>query len=537
MKDIYWHLQMHLPDGPNTPAIDPLDMLKEPEPVIGTGEWDSKQCPDFKNMPLGSIVMVRIGKKPLALCEVTSENFTDSHLTEKYRHLNFRHVRILNWNQTGKTSSLFSQGTLKPLYKSNDTLSWHYIDDWYKQTLKQKKMEKLTKILELKKQIILQGAPGTGKTYTTAALALSILSIPFDPANHSQIMQLYHEQVEKKHIQFTTFHQSMDYEDFIEGLKPEVVDSGVVYKVEDGIFKRLCQQAALPIGDADESNFIHALKAFQERCVREQEKGGYITLQTKTDGVDFQVRYDEMKPGFFRVHPMKSVKSDSWYPVNVHTLLEYYAGQSPTAFSSYVYPIFDALEIKDKPKTDPNQRYVLIIDEINRGNISKLFGELITLLENDKRSGGAHPLKATLPYSKENFEIPSNVYIIGTMNTTDRSVGFIDYAVRRRFAFYTLGADPEAIASYYGSLPLGTIALNLFDKIKTFIVDHKSPDLDIDDLMVGHSYFMATDKEELLLKLEYEMIPLIREYDKDGILTLSEDERSNLGHTWIQQLV
>ncbi len=536
MKDIYWHLQMHLPDGPNTPAIDPLDMLKEPEPVIGTGEWDSKQCPDFKNMPLGSIVMVRIGKKPLALCEVTGENFTDSHLTEKYRHLNFRHVRILNWNQTGKTSSLFSQGTLKPLYKSNDTLSWHYIDDWYKQTLKQKKMERLTKILELKKQIILQGAPGTGKTYTTAALALSILSIPFDPANHSQIMQLYHEQVEKKHIQFTTFHQSMDYEDFIEGLKPEVVDSGVVYKVEDGIFKRLCQRAGLCIADADESNFNRALEAFRERCVREQEKGSFLTLQTKT-GLDFQVSYDESKPNSFRVHPMKSVKEDPWYSISTDMLSACYTSNKIKAFPSYIFPILDALELHDTPTTDPNQRYVLIIDEINRGNISKLFGELITLLENDKRSGGSHPLKATLPYSKENFEIPSNLYIIGTMNTTDRSVGFIDYAVRRRFAFYTLAADPAAIASYYGSQRLGTVALDLFKKIRAFIVNHKSPDLEIDDLMIGHSYFMANNKEELLLKLEYEMIPLIREYDKDGILTLSEDERSNLGHTWIQQLV
>lgn len=164
---------------------------------------------------------------------------------------------------------------------------------------------------------------------------------------------------------------------------------------------------------------------------------------------------------------------------------------------------------------------VLIIDEINRGNISKIFGELITLLEADKRQNGEHPVSVILPYSKKEFSVPSNIYIIGTMNTTDRSTGRIDYAVRRRFAFYTLEADTEAIVSHYKEkVELGEKANQLFNAVREFISDNKTEDLEMDELMVGHSYFMASSAEELRLKLDYEIIPLIKEYEKTGCYSL-----------------
>ena len=161
---------------------------------------------------------------------------------------------------------------------------------------------------------------------------------------------------------------------------------------------------------------------------------------------------------------------------------------------------------------EQNNNYVLIIDEINRGNVSKIFGELITLLEADKRIGGDHPIRVTLPYSKESFGVPSNLYIIGTMNTTDRSVGNIDYAVRRRFAFATLKADEELVKQ--NSIPL---AVELFGAVESFIKKHQI-DMDFEDLMVGHSYFFAKDENELELKWQYEILPLLNEYIKDGII-------------------
>ena len=172
---------------------------------------------------------------------------------------------------------------------------------------------------------------------------------------------------------------------------------------------------------------------------------------------------------------------------------------------------------------------VLIIDEINRGNISRIFGELITLLEADKRQNGEHPVSVILPYSKKEFSVPSNIYIIGTMNTTDRSTGRIDYAVRRRFAFYTLEADTEAIAYYYRkNVELGEKANQLFNAVKEFISDNKTDDLEMDELMVGHSYFMASSEEELRLKLDYEIIPLIKEYEKDGMLQPSDELKDKI---------
>ena len=194
--------------------------------------------------------------------------------------------------------------------------------------------------------------------------------------------------------------------------------------------------------------------------------------------------------------------------------------------------------VKKEYRTQKDKPVVLIIDEINRGNVSKIFGELITLLESDKRSQGTHPIKVMLPYSKTLFGVPSNLYIIGTMNTTDRSTGTLDYALRRRFAFVTLKSDRTVVANYYENLgedELGDTALALFDDIRNFISDpkHLCGDFGIDDLMVGHSYFMAKTKEELSNRIEFEVIPLIGEYISDGILNVKPSERDRAFSSWV----
>ena len=292
------------------------------------------------------------------------------------------------------------------------------LDNLIGQTIKQiinnmkryTEIEKITQLLNLKRNIILQGAPGTGKTYNTAALALSICGEAI-PETHEDVLKRYEELRKEGRIGFCTFHQSMDYEDFVEGIKPKTTNGHITCEVEPGIFKTMCKNA---------------------------------------------------------------INKDS-------------------------------------------ENFVLIIDEINRGNVSKIFVELITLLEADKRLGGEHPIKVTLPYSKESFGVPSNLYIIGTMNTTDRSVGNIDYAVRRRFAFVTLESKEEVIEEYYrNDESLKNKALGLFNSVKAFLIKHKF-DMDIADLMVGHSYFLAKDEEELGLKWKYEIVPLLHEYYKDGI--------------------
>lgn len=296
-------------------------------------------------------------------------------------------------------------------------------------------------LLRFKKNIILQGAPGTGKTYSTASIALGIIGEDaVDYADHKAVMELYKKRCDEGRIGFVTFHQSMDYEDFVEGMKPEIIGDehkSVNYKIEDGIFKRMCRNT--------------------EKAEKQDEK--------------------------------------------------------------------DSLP------------HVLIIDEINRGNVSKIFGELITLIEADKRIGGTHPIEVTLPYSKEPFSVPSNLYIIGTMNTADRSVGSIDYAVRRRFAFVTLKAEESQLEQYYHGKPDGLKekACSLFEKVKEFLEDKKA-DMDIDDLMAGHSYFMAEDEGQLAMKLKYEIIPLIEEYIKDEIIHVTRNEFLKAAEEWKQTL-
>ena len=175
---------------------------------------------------------------------------------------------------------------------------------------------------------------------------------------------------------------------------------------------------------------------------------------------------------------------------------------------------------------------VLIIDEINRGNVSRIFGELITLLEADKRLGGAHPLAVTLPYSKDEFAVPEKVYIIGTMNTTDRSTGTLDYAVRRRFAFVTLKSKIEMVRQFYSDENLKSKAVSIFENVRSFVDKYNAGDMDLEDLMVGHSYFMAADEDVLKMKMTYEVVPLMREYVKDGILNCKPEECTKWFEAW-----
>ncbi|QZT37867.1 AAA family ATPase [Halosquirtibacter xylanolyticus] len=302
---------------------------------------------------------------------------------------------------------------------------------------KKKKVLESVKLLNAKKQIILQGAPGTGKTYTTAEIALRVIGkTDIDFSNRKIVMNAYQDAVNNDQIVFTTFHQSLDYEEFIEGIKPSNENGKISYEIASGIFKRMCEKAI----QKDSHN-----------------------------------------------HPKDENSIDGY-----------------------------------KEDDDAGKNYVLIIDEINRGNISKIFGELITLLEADKRLGQMNQITCRLPYSGNEFGVPDNLYIIGTMNTTDRSLGHVDYAVRRRFGFVTLESNKQKIEGYYSSNEiLKAKAVTLFDKVWKLVEQNTSPEFQPKDIMVGHSYFMAKNDDELLLKLDYEIKPLLCEYIKDGLLVLS----------------
>lgn len=529
---------MHLPDGKNGIEINSKEMLLEPEPIIGTGEWENPQCDNFKTIAKGSIILVRKGNEAIALCKIISDNFTDNALSEKYYNVNFRKVKILAWAKEymQPRSSLFSQGTFSSCKKGTEQYS--FIESWLKYMNDIAYLEKCSNLLLKKHNIILQGAPGTGKTYNTAAIALKTLGVTdIDFTDHKAVMKRY-DTLLGDQIFFTTFHQSLDYEDFVEGLKPHVQTDadgnsiGVTYEPEDGIFKRACNAVHTDTSkDIVEciDDYLQKIKGYQNK--RE--------IPTVTGRSSLYVWWKEGNSTIScRSTNSTSSRGEEYTPspLNIEKIKLQAQGKGvENNWQQYAQAFIEA--VKKEYDATTNKPVILIIDEINRGNVSKIFGELITLLESDKRLQGNHPIKVMLPYTKAEFGVPSNLYIIGTMNTTDRSTGTLDYALRRRFAFVTLKSNVPVVEKHYDALgdeDLKNKAVALFKDIKEFIEDpnHLSGDMDIDDLMVGHSYFMAKNEEELSAKIEYEVLPLITEYINDGILNVKNDEKNKAFDAW-----
>ncbi len=390
-------------------------------------------------------------------------------------------------------------------------------------------IQKISELMEEKKNIILQGAPGTGKTYNTAAIALSVLGeTDVDLNNHQAVMDRYEllQKEEEQRIFFTTFHQSLDYEDFVEGMKPNVEEGDVTYKIEDGIFKQACKAVHSNIEDFidDYINKIKGRENKREIPTITNKSSVYVWQEKNNTTISVRsVNSNSKSEDYMASLNIKEVKERAIKGKN------FKCDHHSAYIDAFVAAVKREYGIKGQEKA-----VVLIIDEINRGNVSKIFGELITLIETDKREEGRHPIKATLPYSKDSFSVPSKLYIIGTMNTTDRSTGTLDYALRRRFAFYTLKSDKNVVKKHYASNnKLGDKAVALFENIEKFIINESCGDYDIDDLMVGHSYFMAESENELCDKMKYEVIPLIKEYMNDGILNVDKKKANEVFNKWL----
>lgn len=532
----YWHLQMHqgLLSDKEITTEEVLKILKD-ELIIGTGHWDNYQCEQFvgthheNNIKPSDIVLVRHGKNALALCKVLSDNYK----TGIY-YPNERKIAILELFGKTQIAPMQGQGTLSISYdQKSDT--WKYINILYQNYLLMKNMDEILTLLKSKKQIILAGAPGTGKTYKTAEIALRIIdennNKKVDYTSRESIMNAYKNAIEEKQIVFTTFHQSLDYEEFVEGIKPykDQNDDKIMYDVIPGIFKRMCEHA---IWKDSLKELENAIEDFKSECEENPEKDP-LQLETREKGI-FTVTY---RGGItFRARSLKSNAPEGKdFPASIDNIIGLYTHDESGMYNkTYVWGILNYLKKKyNLPIYRPNEikdkNYLLIIDEINRGNISKIFGELITLLEQDKRLGELNELKLRLPYSPDKeFGVPPNLYIIGTMNTADRSLGHIDYAVRRRFAFIYLKSDRDEIIKFYSeeNKIVKEKALAIYDKVSLFINENISPDFNEKDLMLGHSYFMAKDEKDLDLKLKYEIKPLLLEYLKDGIFnhTIKENE-------------
>lgn len=374
---------------------------------------------------------------------------------------------------------------------------------------------------------ILYGPPGTGKTYETIYAALQIL----DPATADAYQQVdrddestvgerlaaraelkarFDELSAERRVRFVTFHQSFSYEDFVEGLRAETVNGQVQYRVADGVFKQVCTDAMH--ADLDQQDvFGQSIQILQSHF----EQQDVLTLQTPR-GKPFTVL--SLSDTSFTAQPASSVDKGYTYPTPFESVRKIYHGRKDQVNShhSYAEGMLNYLKAKcglpDAPPpvsaSQHRPRFVLIIDEINRGNISRIFGELITLIEPSKRAGAEEALSVTLPYSKDSFSVPDNVYIIGTMNTADRSLAGLDLALRRRFAFTEMPPRPELLDGVMvEGVNIGQM-LRVMNQRITVLLDR--------DHTIGHAYFMPLQTAPTLAGLadifRQKILPLLQEY-------------------------
>lgn len=469
-----------------------------------------------------------------AYYEVLSENCDKEDSWGQY-------VGVENWNFYNENSNVRTTG-LKCKVKNSTVQNtiFEVESEWGKQKYEELEnndpgdgtepdsaeddMDQLTTLLLKKKNMILQGAPGTGKTFETASLALKVLGDNVDFDDREAVMKQYHLREKEGRISFVTFHQTMDYESFVEGLKAVAVKDkdgnavgGVSYEPKPGVFKNICDRARTKKDESFESCFakyLESIKSFDNKR----------TISTTSGESEIYVWYEGTKTIQVRSTTSAIPKPESATALlNIEKIINQAnddLDHGENNWPQYANAIIADVRKEYPSKTDAEKLpYVLIIDEINRGNVSKIFGELITLLEPDKREGALNEVSTTLTYSQLPFTVPSNLYIIGTMNTTDRSVGSVDYAIRRRFAFKPLVADSSVIEKFdkFENSNVHDQALDLFNAVKKFL-DKNKVDMNIDDMMVGHSYFLAETQEDLDMKWNYEILPLLQEYFKDGII-------------------
>ena len=379
-------------------------------------------------------------------------------------------------------------------------------------------MQKYTDLLKHKPQIILQGPPGTGKTREAKRIAKALLGLgENDTLNNNEQFKL---------IQF---HPSYSYEDFVRGIvaEPNEEGDGIVYTAENKILGTFAKEALDNWHKAQQSTQTlkeeEIFKAFIEHIKDELAKSeDYKYPLTEAvylfDADDKRFKY---KGDNWEVHSkglnmnyaeIKSIINSGVKDRQGVTKLTTIGGQA-RRHASYFIRIVEKYYKFRKNYTPivtnkiPLKNYVLIIDEINRANLSAVLGELIYALE--YRGEAVQSM-----YSIEgdsSLTLPPNLYIIGTMNTADRSVGHIDYAIRRRFAFVNI--LPKDLTNELGD----QFEETLFAKVTNLFNTNLSPEFKKEEVQLGHSYFI-TKNTPIDIRWEYEIKPILLEYAKDGIL-------------------
>ncbi|MCT7518724.1 DUF4357 domain-containing protein [Aliarcobacter cryaerophilus] len=387
---------------------------------------------------------------------------------------------------------------------------------------------------------ILYGSPGTGKTFNTINKAIEIIDSDFyqqNKYNREALKEKFEEYKKAGQIEFITFHQSFSYEEFVEGIKaiPAGKDGNengedMIYDVVDGIFKKLSNKAKIDFFENNsikknitKRKFILNAKALniQAEMIEDDENNFRVLKGSKVrkgEAESFKnYNYSSLKNKVLET--AKYIEQDEFYILeedftfqSMSAASSVILGRQSNGYNDWKEVLDDNLSKKDNKNI---KNYILIIDEINRGNISKIFGELITLIEPSKRIGADEEIRLKLPYSQELFGVPSNLYIIGTMNTADRSIALMDTALRRRFHFEEMMPNSSLLKNLVVDEIKIDNLLETINKRVEYLYDR--------DHTIGHAYFMSLEnfanevdkKAELENIFRNKIIPLLQEYFYD----------------------
>ncbi|MER9102676.1 AAA family ATPase [Mesorhizobium sp. M0848] len=358
---------------------------------------------------------------------------------------------------------------------------------------------------------VFAGPPGTGKTWRAAREAVEILR-PATP--EAEIQRVHQELVQEGRIIWVTFHPSYSYEDFVEGFRPEETPSGnVVYSITPGPFLRACEAASSAVS-ANRFSIGQKLGPYR---VTHIEAGGLVleSVVKRTDSV--ATEEDKPAQGFvdfwtlrrFAEHNLSASDFRLGGTKNARRqVVSRLTGLPTTEFTnaSRHAAVYEALQAEGLPVKATE--VVLVIDEINRADLSRVFGELITLLEFDKRQGASEERQVNLTYSGKPLSVPATLSIVGTMNTADKSLSTVDLALRRRFEFIMVPPNPELVAAAYGGLKVREMFTGMNRRLTA---------LNGSENLIGHADYLEAKLEELR--------------QREGYLADDAGRRAALAHT------
>lgn len=526
----FWRIQLHPDDAANFPRERVLNKILVRHKVIGmAAEWDNDggQPRQFReDVSNGDVVAVMNGGQFIALVRVIGGCTENKHVTNDNWFDIVRPIEILSdvpevfekryELETGRKSNenIAFVKTLSPIYKNK------FVSYWYRQIKETNMVTQLAEMVKKSRNVILTGAPGTGKTYLAKEVAYAMTGD--NDESHP-------------HVEFVQFHPSFDYTDFVEGLRPRMDDEtkSVGFVRRDGIFKAFCKRAVADgrLGGVD--NFEEAWQALMDELNGDDDvrleiprisKKGTFPLVLNEFGTGLASRtYDETGHDWIRGRS-KFFTKEQIYNVYMNKPGIPSGGHDcyRKAVVAFMKKNFGLKEFKPGKKTESSVPYVLIIDEINRGDISKIFGELFFSVDPGYRGEAG---RVTTQYSnlldeadefKDGFYIPENVYIIGTMNDIDRSVESMDFAIRRRFTWREIEPH-ERLKSMWGDGVKGIEPADVEEKMNALNAVISETDGLGKAFNIGPAYFMRLKEYEgesspFVSLWTHHLQPLLSEY-------------------------